>query len=155
MRKIVPPIDTAKFIEATRRARITEGDGWRRLVLPYPPSVNRMYRMVVIKGQGRMLISGEGRKYKHAAERIAAASGITPFAGRLYVVVDLYRPRQAGDIDNSFKALLDSITGVGWEDDSQIKGICAIQHEDKDNPRAVVRIRLADGETLNFAEFLK
>ncbi len=97
------------------------------LSLPYPPSVNHLWRHVVIKGTVRTLLSKEGRKY-----RVAARAGITgePLTGRLAVRVIVYPPdRRRRDLDNVCKACLDALSpekgkvrgfpGV-WLDDSQI-----------------------------------
>ena len=104
------------------------GDGQERiLTLPYPPSVNRLWRHVVICGAVRTLLSKEGRDYC-----VAARAGITgePLTGRLAVRVIVYPPdRRRRDIDNICKACLDALSrekgnehgfpGV-WLDDSQI-----------------------------------
>ncbi|AGH74492.1 Crossover junction endodeoxyribonuclease rusA [Edwardsiella piscicida C07-087] len=51
----------------------------------------------------------------------------TPMAGDLSVHVVLYPPTRARrDLDNFFKAPLDSMTKIGiWHDDSQIKRLTA------------------------------
>ena len=104
------------------------GEGQERiLTLPYPPSVNHLWRHVVIRGAVRTLLSAEGRKY-----RVAAREGITgePLTGRLAVRVIVYPPdRRRRDLDNVCKACLDALSpekgkvrgfpGV-WLDDSQI-----------------------------------
>ena len=104
------------------------GEGQERiLTLPYPPSVNHLWRHVVIKGTVRTLLSKEGRAY-----RVAARDGITgePLTGRLAVRVIVYQPdRRRRDLDNVCKACLDALSpekgkvrgfpGV-WLDDSQI-----------------------------------
>ena len=104
-----------------------QGGEERILTLPYPPSVNHIWRHVVIKGTVRTLLSKEGRKY-----RVAARNGITgePLTGRLAVRVIVYQPdRRRRDLDNVCKACLDALSpekgkvrgfpGV-WLDDSQI-----------------------------------
>lgn len=105
-----------------------DGTGKERVLsLPYPPSVNHLWRHVVIKGTVRTLLSKEGRKY-----RLAARGGFTgePFTGRLAVRVIVCPPdRRRRDLDNTCKACLDALSpergkvsgfqGV-WLDDSQI-----------------------------------
>ena len=106
------------------------GEGQERiLTLPYPPSVNHLWRHVVIKGAVRTLLSAEGRKY-----RVAAREGITgePLTGRLAVRVIVYPPdRRKRDLDNVLKSLdalsqeINKKTGKVvfpgvWLDDSQI-----------------------------------
>ena len=41
------------------------------------------------------------------------------------------------------KVLLDSLTGVIWEDDSQIVEIHAYRYEDKNNPRVEITSGIA------------
>lgn len=104
------------------------------LTLPYPPSVNSMYATF----RGRRILSREGRAFKKQVATIAG--NITPVSDPFAVDVKIYRPRKSGDLDNTLKALLDSLTGVVWVDDSQIVEIHATRHEDKGNPRAEITI---------------
>lgn len=107
-----------------------DGEGEERIfTLPYPPSVNHIWRHVVIRGVVRTLLSAEGRKY-----RVAAREGITgePLTGRLAVRVIVYPPdRRKRDLDNVLKSLdalsqeINKKTGKVvfpgvWLDDSQI-----------------------------------
>lgn len=111
-----------------------------RVTLPYPPSVNNLYFTV---GRRRVL-SNEGRAYKQKAAMLALAAGMRPLAGPIAVVVDVYRPRKAGDLDNSLKSLLDSLKGIAFQDDSQIVELQARRHDDKGNPRAEVTIEVSE-----------
>lgn len=107
------------------------------LTLPYPPTTNKLYRVV----NGRPIISAKGRAYKVTASRIAVASGLTPIDSNVSVTLDVYRPAKRGDLDNTMKCLLDSLRGIAWHDDKQITHIEARRHEDKANPRVVIQIR--------------
>lgn len=107
-----------------------------KLTLPYPPSVNHYWRNV----KGRTLISGQGRLYKLTCGATALQQGAKPMSGPVCIRVTVYRPRKAGDLDNTLKALLDSIKGIAYHDDSQIVHIDARREDDKDNPRAEVEI---------------
>lgn len=155
----LPPIDTSPFVEATRTAQAIRHDGWTRLVLPYPPLLNHAYGYNVIGGGKKRFVKPymkpEGREYQKAVGDIALAVGMKPFIGKVHLVIDVYRPRAVGDLDGVFKILLDSLPDIAYLNDSQISGICANRHDDANNPRAVVAIKLAGGETLNFEEFLK
>ena len=86
------------------------------ITLPYPPSINRYYRRV---GQ-RTLISKQGRDYRTTICRVARVPA--PFEGRLDVSVLVSPPDQRRrDLDNTLKALLDSLQHAGvYLDDSQI-----------------------------------
>lgn len=112
-----------------------------RLVLPYPPTVNKYWRHVVIRGQPRVLISREGRAYK---DRVASLCvGVLPASGPIKVQAHIYRPRKIGDIDNVSKGLLDSLKGIAFHDDSQIVELHLIRHDDKARPRVEITIAAA------------
>jgi crossover junction endodeoxyribonuclease RusA len=90
----------------------------RELCLPYPPSVNHVWRMV----HGRMLLSREGRRFRDHVQAILAARREAPLEGRLALVADVAPPdRRRRDIDNVQKTLLDALEkGGAYRDDSQI-----------------------------------
>lgn len=94
------------------------------LTLPFPPSVNTYYRSPRSGPlAGRTLISKAGRAYRVAvAETVAERGQKMPAGARLSVAVALYAPdRRTRDIDNSMKALLDSLHHAGvFEDDGLI-----------------------------------
>lgn len=106
------------------------------LTLPFPPSLNRMYRTV----QGRMLISAIGRQFKTEVGRICLLRNVRPLTGELMIIIDVHRPQKRGDLDNFFKGLFDSLNGYAWIDDSQIVEIRARRFDDKDSPRVEVEI---------------
>ena len=91
------------------------------LCLPWPPSVNRIWRSV----GGRVLLSADGRAY-----RLAVAAAVLeqhgsgdPLTGRLSMTLRAYPPdRRRRDVDNLAKAILDAIEHAGsvYENDSQI-----------------------------------
>lgn len=104
--------------------------------LPYPPSLNKLYATV----SGRRVLSARGHRYKELAAALATRAGVRPVGGPVRLTLKVYRPRKCGDLDNTLKVLLDSITGVGWEDDRQVEHIHAYRFEDKANPRVEVEI---------------
>ena len=91
------------------------------LCLPWPPSVNRIWRSV----GGRVLLSADGRAYRlavAAAVREQHGSG-DPLTGRLSMTLRAYPPdRRRRDVDNLAKAILDAIEHAGsvYINDSQI-----------------------------------
>ena len=98
-------------------------------VLPWPPSVNRYWRHVNLKGRGQCtLISADGRAYKRAVssavlEQCAArGAALKTLDGRLAVSMELCPPdRRKRDLDNSLKAVLDALTSAKvWRDDEQV-----------------------------------
>lgn len=97
-----------------------------RLVLPYPPSVNSMWRTPRTGPlAGRTLLSEAGRKYRKAVQHavvLACAASRIPCDARLAVDVEACMPdRRRRDLDNILKAVLDALTAAGvWSDDEQI-----------------------------------
>ena len=89
-----------------------------KLIIPYPPSVNRYWRT----HNGRMLISREGRQYRQDVQATLCYSPREPFIDRLDVEIEIHPPdHRRRDIDNVLKAILDSLQHAGvYEDDSQI-----------------------------------
>ena len=117
------------------------------LTLPFPPSVNGYWRNI----NGRTLISAKGRAYKKAVARLVQWHHVAKnLQGRLTVQVVLHPPdRRKRDIDNSMKALLDSMQAAGvYLDDSQIDRLVIDRGEIKKGGAAIVTIkaicRLAD-----------
>ena len=110
-----------------------------KFTLDYPPSLNRLYRNV----RGMTLLSREGREYKKRAGFMALQQRVRPLAGPLCVVLRVFRPQRRGDLDNSSKALLDSLNGIAWGDDSQIVELHMFREDDKDRPRAEIEVTQA------------
>lgn len=121
------------------------------LTLPYPPSLNALHRSQIIgmcaKCRGCPVCSKTRRaapfkssEYQHyeqdimsVLERIARPRILKP--DLVAVTASVYRPRAIGDLDNTFKALLDVLSGHVYEDDGQIAELHAYRHDSKENPR--------------------
>ncbi len=88
--------------------------------LPWPPSVNHVWRRVGSK----TLLSAEGRKYREAVWKHCLVVRIAGkrLEGRLSVKILVNPPdRRRRDIDNLAKVPLDALTHAAvWIDDSQI-----------------------------------
>jgi crossover junction endodeoxyribonuclease RusA len=109
-----------------------------RLVLPYPPSLNRLYRVV----RGRPILSREAREYRARVQVMLLAEGYRPTSSPVAPSIWLYRPRRTGDADNALKALLDALNGILWLDDSQVVELHLYRLDDKNNPRVELRVEL-------------
>lgn len=91
------------------------------LTLPWPPSVNRIWRAV----GGRILLSLLARRYHRLAANALPTGKVEPLTGRLAVVVILHPPAALTnvrhDVMNREKCLCDALTKQRvWLDDSQI-----------------------------------
>lgn len=109
------------------------------LVLPYPPSVNRLYRTIVRGRRAMPIKSAEHRAYM-AALVLGTDVEPWPLETRLSVSLRLYRPRRIGDIDGPIKALFDGLNGRAWVDDSQVVELHVQRLDDKARPRVEVSI---------------
>lgn len=99
-----------------------------RLTLPYPPSLNSIWRAVVVrvapKPVARVLLSERGRRYRRAVIAQVRGQGRPrmPSGARLALVLEVCPPdRRVRDLSNLPKALEDALTHAGvWADDSLI-----------------------------------
>jgi crossover junction endodeoxyribonuclease RusA len=89
------------------------------LYLPYPPSVNTYWRA---NGK-RRFISKAGVEFKKAVADYVISNQIPKFGDsrlRLDIIINP-RSRRAFDLDNTCKAIFDSMMDAGvYDDDSQI-----------------------------------
>lgn len=105
------------------------------ITLPYPPQANNMYTVA----RGRKILSAKGREYKtEVAKRFERYANLAPFAGEVEVTLRVYRPRKAGDLDNTAKIVLDCLTGHVYADDKQITRIVADRYDDPKGPRVEI-----------------
>lgn len=111
------------------------------IVLPWPPSVNRMWRSV----RGRNILSKEGRAYREAGLEVLQrqAPQCWPADVRLSVSISVYPPdRRRRDLDNMPKAVLDLLThGSVYGDDSQIDRLEIVRRECHPGGRVIVDVR--------------
>jgi crossover junction endodeoxyribonuclease RusA len=94
------------------------------IVLPWPPSVNAMWR-TPRSGPlaGRTMLSEDGRKYRRAvADAVLLQRRPNLGAARVAIDIEVRMPdKRRRDLDNLPKAVLDGLTHAGvWEDDNQI-----------------------------------
>ena len=89
------------------------------LTLPWPPSVNRYWRM----NNTRMIISWAGRAYRKAVvDQVLLQARGKKTKGKVRVIIEAWRPdNRRRDLDNLLKAVLDSMGHAGlYVDDSLI-----------------------------------
>lgn len=100
-----------------------------------PLTTNRLYR-------GRRFLTREGKENKESLAREARAAwgAQMPYRDAVALEIDLYWPDlRRHDVDN-IKGLLDSLSGILYEDDSQIQDLRIRKYLDKKNPRVELRI---------------
>ena len=104
------------------------GGGFYRsvsLTLPYPPSVNTYWR----RNGPRYFISKAGKAFRQAvSEECNSVRGLQCMEGRLSMTVGLNPPdRRVRDVDSVCKALLDSMQGKVYVNDSQIDRLLIVR----------------------------
>ena len=114
------------------------------LRLPWPPSVNTIWRNVVINERPRTLLSQAGRDwFAIAAGQVMQQRAGVRILGRAAVDLTLHAPdRRAIDIDNRAKAVLDALTKGGiWHDDGQVDVLTVRRADVMRGGLAVVRVQ--------------
>lgn len=93
-----------------------------RVILPWRMLAQSNHRLVSARGQNRLILAPAYRKAKEAAETAARAQvRITPYAGPVRMTVAFYEPdKRRRDPSNLLKLCEDCLTGIAYEDDSQI-----------------------------------
>lgn len=103
-----------------------------------PQSTNHLYRH-----RGHLVyMTAEGRALKESyIWQIKSQYKGTPKKGRISLRLDLYfGDKRKRDIDNYNKILLDSLTGILYEDDSQIDFLTITKSRDINNPRIEISL---------------
>lgn len=113
------------------------------LTLPFPPSMNRLWRNV----EGRTLLSAEGRSYRRAVASAVDQQGVQGLGGDpARVVIAAWLPdARRRDLDNLLKASLDGIVAAGLLlDDSLIHDLRIYRAGiDRENPRLIIWLEAA------------
>lgn len=106
-------------------------------------STNALYTLS--RSTGKRILTNKARVSKTAiaCEAKTEMKGQKMYTGPIRVELYLFFPtKQRRDLDN-VKALIDAMTGVCWEDDSQIYELVIRKYHDKENPRVEVMIAKA------------
>lgn len=110
-----------------------------KLILPYPPSANRYWRIF----RGRAVPSAEAALYKRLVWAVARSSGMgdpTTAPVALELILRPVNPKDADrrerlqgpgwhhglrclDLDNALKAALDALQGIAYANDKQVMSI--------------------------------
>jgi Holliday junction resolvase RusA-like endonuclease len=125
-------------------ARAGDGRRWQ-FVLPYPPSVNHIYRHT---RAGRVYRVPQVTRYERAAWT-AMRLQLRPFprpSGPVRLLIELYPPdARRRDADNTVKVVQDSVFRTLGRDDVTVAEVSAYRREiDRANPRAEVVLEEID-----------
>jgi Holliday junction resolvase RusA-like endonuclease len=112
------------------------------ILLGEPKSNQKIYKITSRGRFASMYMSKEGKSIKKSYKTQSKLQ----WANKLIlddvsVEIKLYfGTKRKCDIDNFGKLLFDSLTGIVWEDDSQIQKMIVEKHYDKINPRIEIKI---------------
>jgi crossover junction endodeoxyribonuclease RusA len=99
--------------------------------LPYPPSVNQIWRSVRIGKFNRVLLSKAGRQYRADVKSAVQkqVGKLRPTNARLKVCILACMPdKRRRDLSNILKAIEDALTAAGvWNDDEQIDMLSVVR----------------------------
>ena len=105
--------------------------------------VNNAKASFVQDGKIRTVKTPRGKEWADTAEKqLREQWGIMlPIEAETFFIVDVYRPRNAGDVDGYAKGILDAFQAAGViRNDSSIRRLTITKHVDSDRPRVEVVI---------------
>lgn len=108
------------------------------LSLEVPPSANRYWRHF---GR-RVVLSEDAKNYKLRVRGAGLRAMLKePLEGPVSVTIRWYRKAKQGDLDNRLKILMDSLQGVAFVSDAQVREIHAYKDDSEPKkPRCEVYI---------------
>jgi Holliday junction resolvase RusA-like endonuclease len=122
-----------------------------QIFAPYPPSLNTLYPTV----GNRRILSKAATRYKNDLgwqfRRRYAGFQIVKDQDLFCIIELIPKDNRRRDIDNVAKIILDSFTGLIYEDDSQIKKLMIIKSLPDETPGAIIHF----GQIDNFEEYAK
>lgn len=109
------------------------------LTLPFPPSVNHLYRRV----GHRTLLSREGRRFRDNVAVLVAYAGHPHFDSPVRADVELFPPdNRKRDTDNLTKGLFDALEKAGvLSNDNIVKKFSVSMNEQVPEGMCIVRIQ--------------
>ena len=111
-----------------------------RLLLPYPPSTNRYWRLD--RRSGHLHRSTEAEAYCELVATLARRRCLTVMAEPALLRADVFRPRRAGDLTNTIKVLEDALRGIVYLDDGQTTRIEWERWDDASFPRVQLQVEV-------------
>jgi len=111
-----------------------------------PKSTSHIYQYACRGRFPTMYMTAKGKAIKEAYQWEAKSQWEgKPIEGDIQVYAKIYfGTKRRCDVDNFSKIMLDSLTGIAWVDDSQIRRMTVEKFYDKDNPRIEIEINQYD-----------
>ena len=111
-----------------------------KLVLPFPPSMNRLWRTTIRAGFAHTYTSQEAKAYKELCFWTAKQQWAKVLTGDVIMRGTIYFPNKRGDLTNRIKILEDALEGACYENDRQVVRIDISRAIDKEDPRVELDI---------------
>lgn len=107
-----------------------------------PQSTQHIYKMTCRGRFATMYMSKAGKELKESYQwQLKSQYKGKPLTKEIDLRVELFfGDERKRDIDNYNKILLDSMSGIIFEDDSQIQSLLVVKNKDKANPRIEISI---------------
>lgn len=107
-----------------------------------PKSTNHIYKSVCRGRFASVYMSQQGKDLKESYQwQVKSQWKKQPIKTDIDLRVELFfGVNRKHDIDNYNKILLDSMSGIVFEDDSQIQSLLIIKNFDKKNPRIEIEV---------------
>ena len=117
--------------------------------LPYPPSLNSLYRIARLGKRSGIFKSSQGKDYTRTVQALCYGKKMFRKEIKLKVLVEVHPPdKRKRDLMNIEKILCDSLEGALYQDDNQI---CDIRFVRKEiiKPAGMVRVFIEPMERLS------
>lgn len=111
-------------------------------LLGAPKSTNHIYKYACRGSLPCMYMTADGKALKEDYQWQAKGQFHgAPLSGPLKIEVTIYFPtKRRSDWDNFHKLSMDALSGIVWEDDSQIEDARVLKRYDKERPRIEIEI---------------
>jgi crossover junction endodeoxyribonuclease RusA len=108
-----------------------------------PRSTQHIYKIARFGGRSGIMMTAEGKAHKEDYGWQAKAQWhAKPLQGSIALDIQIFfKTRGKRDLDNFQKLSLDSMSGIVFEDDSQIDDLRIRRAHDPENPRIEIQVR--------------
>lgn len=115
-----------------------------------PKSTQNVYRHVCRGSFPSVYMNQEGKTLKESYQWQAKSQCKKILSDELEVWIKIYfGTKRKSDWDNFHKLSMDSLTGIAWQDDSQIQIAHVEKQYDKENPRIEIIIKKYEKNSSN------
>lgn len=114
----------------------------KTFVVPGPPVPLQRARR---GAGGRFYTPRASKVYKDKVGWLARQAGVRCLKGPVRLTVAVWVPdARRRDVDNVAKACMDALTGIAWQDDSQVSRLVVTRQLDRERPRVVVTVEAVE-----------